>query len=141
MIVGTLAGAGAGALILGWDASLDVGSSFIGLTRDWWPLHAMVGALGGAVIGLGFVLFTTFSRAASVVTLAVGFLIGCFGVLVLLIMNSDRLGWEQRSVAARIAPCLLSIFVWPLIGLLNLKIAGNRQSQISLTRTSTDTTR
>ncbi|MBA2732011.1 MAG: hypothetical protein H0U54_03855, partial [Acidobacteria bacterium] len=50
--IGILGGAGAGALTFGWDASMAVGSSFIGPTRGWWPLAATAGAAGGAVFGL-----------------------------------------------------------------------------------------
>src|SRR2546421_6750980 len=103
-IIGALTGAGAGALTFGFDASLDVGSSFIGPTKDWWLLAAIVGAIGGAVVGLGFGLYITLSRAGRIGTLIVASLIGGFGALLLLVMNWDRFAWYERSVLARVAP-------------------------------------
>ena len=114
-IVGVLAGAAVGAVTFGWDAWLDVGSSFIGLTSNWWPLHAMVGGLGGAVFGLLLGLFTL-TRVHRVFCFLVGCLIGLLGAVVLLFMNADRLGWQQRSVPAQIAPLLLSGGSWAVIG-------------------------
>ncbi len=124
-IIGILTGAAAGALTFGLDASLDVGSSFIGPTRNWWPLAAMVGAAGGAVFGLALGLFVAIVRVANLVTLAVGGLIGGFGALVILLLNSE-LSWSQRSLPSRIMPLLLSLLIWPLIGLLIKKITSTR---------------
>ena len=116
-LVGAFIGALAGALTFGLDASLNVGSSFIGLTRNWWPLHAMVGAAGGAVAGLALGLFLALVRVGHLVTLAFAGLIGGFGALVILSLNSE-FSWSQRSLPSRILPLLLSLLMWPLIGLL-----------------------
>jgi len=126
VVVGALTGALAGALTFGLDASLDVGSSFFGPTRNWWPLHAMVGAAGGAVFGLALGLFLALVRVGNLVTLAVAGLIGGFGALVLLGMNSDRLGWNQRSPPAQVMPLLLSLLIWPLMGVVIRKITRGR---------------
>lgn len=126
VLVGAFTGALAGALTLGLDASLDVGSSFFGPTRNWWPLHAMAGAFGGAVFGLGLGLFLAIVRVSNLVTLAVAGLIGGFGALVLLAMNSDRLAWTQRSLPAQVMPLMLSLLIWPLIGLVIRAITGGR---------------
>ena len=112
---GILAGAAVGAVTFGWDAWLDVGSSFIGLTSNWWPLHAMVGGFAGAVFGLLLALFTL-TRFDRLACLLVGCLIGSLGAVVLLFMNADRLGWQQRSVIAQVAPLLLSVASWAAIG-------------------------
>lgn len=112
---GILAGAAAGAVTFGWDAWLDVGSSFIGLTSNWWPLDAMVGGFGGAVLGLLLGLFSLTGVSRQVCFL-VGCSIGFFGAVVLLFMNIDRLGWQQRSVGSQVAPLLLSVASWAAIG-------------------------
>ena len=125
VLVGALAGALAGALTLGLDASLEVGSSFIGPTRNWWLLHAMVGAAGGAVFGLAFGLFVAIVRSGNLVTLAVGGLIGVFGVLIILSLNSGS-SCSQRSLPAQVMPLLLSILIWPAIGLLLRRITRGR---------------
>ena len=125
VLVGALTGALAGAVTLGLDASLDVGSSFIGPTRDWWPLHAMVGAAGGAVAGLALGLFLALVRVDNLVTLAVAGLIGAFGVLVILLLNSG-FSWSQRSLPAQVMPLMLSLLIWPLIGILIRAITRGR---------------
>lgn len=124
-LVGALTGAVAGGLTLGLDASLEVGSSFIGPTRNWWRLAAMVGALGGAAVGLGLGLFLALVRVGNLTTLAVSGLIGGFGALVLLLMISE-FSWSQRSLQSRIMPLLLSLLIWPLIGLLIRSITRGR---------------
>ena len=121
--VGAFTGALAGAVTLGLDASLDVGSSFIGPTRDWWPLHAMVGAAGGAVFGLALGLFLALVQVDKLVTLVVAGLIGAFGVLVILLLNSG-FSWSQRSLPAQVMPLLLSLLIWPLIGIVIRAIRG-----------------
>ena len=125
VLVGAFTGALAGALTLGLDASLDVGYSFFGPTRNWWPIHAMVGALGGAVFGLGLGLFLVLVRVGNLVTLSVAGLIGGFGALVILLLNSG-LSWSQRSLPAQVMPLLLSILIWPAIGLLIRRITRGR---------------
>ena len=125
VVVGAFTGALAGGLTFGLDASLDVGSSFIGPTRDWWPLHAMVGAAAGAVFGLALGLFLALVRVGNLVTLIVAGLIGGFGALVILSLNSE-FSWSQRPLASRIMPLLLSLLMWPLIGLLLRSLTRGR---------------
>src|SRR5438128_423083 len=100
-IIGGLMGAISGAVSFGLDTSLDAGSSFIGATRAWWPLAAMFGAGGGALIGLVFGLYIAISGVGPRTGLIVGSLIGVFGALVLLLLNYDRYSWYLRSVPAR----------------------------------------
>jgi len=113
-VIGALGGALAGALAFGLDARFDVGSSFIGPTNEWWPLHAMAGGLGGGVLGLVFGLSATFTRLGRIGNIVVGCVIGCLGATSLLFMNVDRLSWQQRSLPAQIAPLVLSILCWSL---------------------------
>jgi hypothetical protein len=126
--VGALTGAAAGGLSFGLDASLDVGSSFIGATRDWWPLAAVFGALAGAVVGAGVGLYIGLSGLGRRAGVIVGCLVGVLGGLVLLFMNSDRFSWHLRSVPARLAPLLVSLFGWALIGLFLSRIASKLPS-------------
>jgi len=123
-IIGALTGAGAAALTFGLDTSLDVGSSFIGPTRDWWLLAAIFGALGGAVVGSSLGLYITLSRVGRGTALIVACLIGGFGALVLIFINGDRYSWHLRSLPARVIPLVVSVLSWALIGLFISVIAG-----------------
>ena len=77
----------------------------------------MFGALAGAVVGAGFGLYIALSGVGQRTGLIVGCLVGSFGALVLLFMNYDRFSWYLRSVPARVAPLLVSVVSWALIGL------------------------
>lgn len=121
--VGTLGGAAAGALTFGWDASMAAGSSFIGPTRDWWPLAAAVGALGGAVFGLALGLSVSLGRAGTLPSALAGVAVGAVGAVAILAAGEAVAYWRLRSAFSRAAPLLLSLLLWALLGLL-LAAAG-----------------
>ena len=122
--IGILSGAGAGALTLGWDASMAVGSSWIGPTRNFWPVHAYFGALAGAAFGGGLGLYMILAsigiRRASIT----GGVVGMIGVMVLLSTRSG-VDAQLRSIPASIGPLMLSLLIWVLIGLLLGVVASN----------------
>jgi len=128
-LIGTLLGSFGGALILGWDASMSEGYSWIGPTRDFWPFAAYVGALAGAPFGLALGLYISLTRAGAGVSAIVGGIVGVIGVLVLL-SNISGGEPEFRSILSRVAPMMLSLIIWVLIGLLLSVIAnGLRKMQ------------
>ena len=118
-VIGILGGAGAGALTLGWDASMAVGSSFIGATRDWWPVVvAMAGAIGGAVFGLALGLYISLTGIGMLRSAIAGGVVGVIGIVVMLPSGDHATFWWLRSVPSRAAPLLLSLIIWGLLGLL-----------------------
>ncbi|HSB29605.1 MAG TPA: hypothetical protein VLE19_17190, partial [Pyrinomonadaceae bacterium] len=127
-IIGTLLGGFGGALILGWDASMVVGSTWLGPARDWWPLSAYVGALAGAAFGLCLGLCISLVQMGVRMSVIAGAVIGMIGVIVLL---SDISGGDPqlRSIPSRVAPLLLSLIVWILLGLL-LSVVATKLSTI-----------
>jgi len=128
-LIGTFVGSLGGALILGWDASMAEGSSWIGPTRDFWPFAAYVGALAGAPFGLSLGLYISLTRAGFGVSAIVGGIVGIIGVLVLL-SNVSLDDQQFRSIPSRVAPLMLSLIIWVLIGLLLSVIAnGLRKMQ------------
>jgi len=128
-LIGTFLGSLGGALILGWDASMAEGSSWIGPTRDFWPLAAYVGALAGAAFGLSLGLYISLTRAGFGVSAIVGGIVGIIGVLVL-VSNISGGNAELRSLPSRVGPLMLSLIIWVLIGLLLAVIAnGLRKMQ------------
>lgn len=128
-IIGAVGGAAVGALTLGWDASMAIGSSWIGPTRDWWPLSAMFGALAGATFGLALGLYISLA----VVGMRRAFILGCgvgsLGVFVLIVVEFGNPFWWLRSVPSRIGPLLLSTTSWALIGLL-LSVIASKMSHL-----------
>ena len=122
-LIGALVGAVGGALILGWDASMAEGSSWLGPTRDFWPLLAYVGALAGAPLGLALGLYISLTRAGAGVSAIVGGIVGLIGVFVLL-SNISGGNPELRSIPSRLGPLMLSLIIWALIGLLLSVIAN-----------------
>ena len=121
-IVGLLTGAAAGGFAFGLDTSLAVDSSPLGPAKDWWPLAAIFGAIGGAVVGLGFGLSIALSCASQRTALSVGCLLGIFGVFVLL-AGANGVDWQLRSTTACVAPLIVSVVSWTLIGSLLSLIA------------------
>jgi|SRR6266498_943647 len=91
-IVGLLTGATAGGFACGLDTSLAVDSSPLGPAREWWPLAAIFGVIGGAVVGLVFGLSIVLSRASQRTALSVGCLLGIFGYLFC---------WRERAALTR----------------------------------------
>jgi len=123
-IIGILGGAGAGALTLGWDASMAAGSSFIGPTRDWWPLAAIVGALGGAVFGLALGLYISLAGVGARPSTMAGSVVGVIGVLAMFSAGENMAYWRLRSVSSRVAPIILSLIIWAALGLLLNAVAS-----------------
>ena len=122
-LIGILVGSFGGALILGWDASMAEGSSWIGPTRDLWPFAAYVGALAGAPFGLILGLYISLTRAGVGVSAIAGGIVGIIGVLALL-SNVSLDDQQFRSIPSRVAPLILSLIIWLLIGLLLSVIAS-----------------
>lgn len=122
--IGILGGAGAGAFTLGWDASMAVGSSFIGPTRDWWPLAAIVGALGGAMFGLILGLYISLTASGALQSAMVGSVVGIIGVVVMFFTGENIAYWRLRSVSSRAAPLMLSLIIWAVLGLLLSAVAS-----------------
>ncbi len=123
-VVGIMGGASAGALTLGWDASMAVGSSFIGPTRDWWPLAAIVGALGGAVFGLTLGLYISLTGIGVRPSALVGSVAGMIGIVVMFSTGEDVAYWRLRSVYSRAAPIMLSLIIWVGLGMLLSVVAS-----------------
>ena len=114
---------------MGWDASMAEGSSWLGPTRDFWPLSAYVGALAGAVFGLTLGLYISLTHAGIGTSAVVGGIVGIIGVLVLF-SNISGGNPELRSIPSRVGPPMLSLIIWVLIGLLLSVIAnGLRKMQ------------
>src|SRR6266436_1146795 len=122
-IVGALTGAVAGGFSYALDTSLAVGHDFLGPTRDWWRVAAILGAGGGAAVGLVFGLTVVFSRASQRTSLSVGCLLGIFGVIFLLAQSSGD-DWQLRSTTPRVLPLLVCVVSWSLLGSLLSLIAN-----------------
>ena len=120
--IGILLGAGAGALTFGWDGSLAVGSSWIGPTRNFWPLAAYSGAVAGAVFGVSLGLYIIFAGIGIRWAAVAGGVVGMIGVMALWFMRSD-VDEQLRSTFARIGPLVLSLVIWVLLGLLLSAVA------------------
>jgi len=116
--IGILGGAGAGALTFAWDASMAVGSSWIGATRNWWPLAAYFGALAGALFGLALGLCISLAQLRPGPSAIIGCVVGVIGAVAMLSLSEGAPFWQLRSVFARIAPLILSVMTWTLLGLL-----------------------
>ena len=115
--IGVLGGAIAGALTFGWDASMAVGSSWIGPTRDWWPLAAYFGAFAGAVFGVSLGLYISLADVGMRRSAIAGGVVGVIEVIALLSNPSG--GIEQlRSIPSQVGPMMLSLIIWVVIGLL-----------------------
>ena len=126
--IGILGGAGAGALTFGWDASMFVGSSFLlGSSRDWWPLAAWVGALSGAALGLALGLYISLAGVGAPRSAIAGGVAGAIGAVVMLSTGEGCGYWRTRSVPSRVAPLMLSLIIWALLGLL-LRAAASKLS-------------
>ena len=121
--IGVLSGAAAGALTLGWDASMALGSALVGSTRNFWPIHAYVGALAGAAFGLILGLYIVLAGIGIRRAAIAGSVIGMIGVMVLWSTRSG-VDAQLRSTPASIAPLMLSLVIWVLIGLLLSVVAG-----------------
>jgi hypothetical protein len=122
-IAGALAGSIVGAFTSGLDTSLAVGSSPMGPTRDWWRLAAAFGAIAGAVIGLGFGAAITLSRAKLQTSVGLGSLVGLLGGIVFF-AGSNGVDWQLRPTSARLAPAVLSVVGWMVIGSLLSFLGG-----------------
>ena len=120
--IGILGGAGAGALTFGWDTSMAIGSSWIGPSRNFWPVVAYVGALAGAAFGGSLGLYIILAGIGIRRAAIAGGVVGMIGAVVLL---SGRSGVDEelRSIPASIGPPLLSLVIWVLIGLLLSAVA------------------
>jgi hypothetical protein len=115
-VIGTLGGASAGGLTFGLDASMYVGSSWIGPTKDWWPLHALFGAAVGAAGGLALGLYISRADFRVRSGIVAGGILGLIGAGAILFLESD-FSWQLRSWGSHILPLLLSLICWALIGL------------------------
>ena len=107
-IIGLFGGAAAGALSLGLNRYLSVGSSFIGPTRDWWRLDAMVGAAAGAGVGLVLGTYISLSQSNLCSGMSAGAVVGLIGAIAIFLMESE-LDWQLRSWYSRLAPLMLSL--------------------------------
>src|ERR1041385_6661135 len=104
--IGVFTGGAAGAFILGWDASMAVGSSWIGPTRDFWPLAAYVGGLAGAAFGLSLGLYLCLAGIGMRGAAIAGAVIGLIGVMVLL-SNPSGGDSQLRSMPSQVGPMIL----------------------------------
>ena len=129
-VIGVLGGSLCGALILGWNASLAEGSSFFGPAHDWWPIFAYVGALAGAAVGLGLGLCISLGQLEMRGAAIAGAIVGMIGIIALL-LNIWGDYEELRSIPARLAPLILSLIIWVLLGVL-LGLVATRLRRIQL---------
>ena len=138
-IIGILGGSAAGALTFGWDASMAVGSSFMGPARNWWPLAAIAGAVGGAAFGLIFGLFICLANIGKAMSAILGCIVGVVGVAIMGAVADGSASWQFRSITSRFAPPVLMVMLWALLGLL-LAAAASKLSKIKDGGNGTDVT-
>ena len=120
--IGVLGGAAAGGLTFGWDTSMAEGSSWLGPTRNWWPLAAYYGALLGAAFGVSLGLYISLRAVRTGAAAITGGVVGLAGVIFLW-SNASGVDAELRSMPARVGPLMLSLIIWVLIGLLLSAVA------------------
>ena|SRR5215510_4437754 len=135
-LIGALLGAAVTASTFGWNHSLEHGSSFLGPTREWWPLVAMIFGVIGAVVGLvmGLVMVLTLPRLQ--IGLLAGVVVGLVAALIML-STTDPVYWQFRTEFERWVPPLLSLVGWGLVGevmsLVAEKLASGRDETPPLT--------
>lgn len=134
-ILGLLAGAFVGAFTFGWNASLAEGSSWIGPTRDFWPMSAYLGGLLGAGVGIALGLFVSLAGLRIRTAALAGGLVGMIGAATLW-SDIGQVDSDLRTLPALIGPLVLSILLWVLLAIILSAVSSNLTRLVNKARNS-----
>ena len=134
-ILGLLAGAFAGAFTFGWNTSMAEGSSWIGPTREFWPMSAYVGGLLGAGVGVALGLFVSLAGLRIRTAALSGGLVGMIGAAALW-SDIGQVDSDLRTLPALIGPLVLSILLWVLIAVILSAVSSSLMRLVSKNRNS-----